>query len=229
MRYYIQRGAQQYGPYSIIDLQRYVAAGNIAPGEMGRREDAGEWVPVSQILAGTSPPPPPPGPMPPQSQWSSPPAGQAWGAPQPAPGAGPMPPDLHWAIVLLVSIVTCGIFKLVWLFIEAAFVKKIDQASNTTLLLVSALVCEAGAIVAAVAGHPEPDSITAASVLLGLATAVLMLVAIYGMRSSMLHYYNQTEPFGLEMNPVVTFFFGVYQIQHHFSRIATWKRTGMRT
>ena len=114
MGYYIQRGDQQYGPYSILDLRRYVSEGNIIMSDMARREDSGEWVAVSQILSGAGEPPSPsvpaaptPSPQPqpqwtppqpqPQPQWSAP---QAAAQPGPRPGAGPMPPDLHWALVL---------------------------------------------------------------------------------------------------------------------------------
>ena len=43
----------------------------------------------------------------------------------PAPDGGLMPPSLHWALVLVISIF-CGFFALVWLFVQASFVKKLD-------------------------------------------------------------------------------------------------------
>jgi hypothetical protein len=51
-------------------------------------------------------------------------------------------------------------------------------------------------------------------------------MAVFQMRSSIENYYNTVEPINLRLSGVMTFFFAVYYFQHHFSRIANWKRTG---
>ena len=159
MNYYISRGGQQYGPYSLADLQKYVASGNILPTDMARGESMNQWVPVSQILAGAQPQAPVPQPAAPQPAAPQPYAAQQPAAQQPAAAqgymqtpmyapqqgiapqqvvmgtqAGPLPPGLHWVLVLLLAIVTCGIFSIVWLFIEANFVKKIRPNCNAIML-----------------------------------------------------------------------------------------------
>lgn len=48
----------------------------------------------------------------------------------------PVPPDLHWALVILLSVITFGLFGLIWAFRQAAFVKKIDPTSKAVTLLV---------------------------------------------------------------------------------------------
>src|ERR1700757_3161695 len=50
MKYYIQRQLSEYGPYTLADLQRYVAQGNILLTDLARSEGMTEWVPVSQVL-----------------------------------------------------------------------------------------------------------------------------------------------------------------------------------
>ena len=55
MLYHISREGQNYGPYTLEDLQRYVASGNVLLTDMARAEDGTEWVPVSQILGGGVP------------------------------------------------------------------------------------------------------------------------------------------------------------------------------
>jgi len=47
------------------------------------------------------------------------------------------------------------------------------------------------------------------------------------MRRSLLNYYNTVEPIGLQLSPVMTFFFALFYFQYHFTRIANWKRTGV--
>jgi hypothetical protein len=44
------------------------------------------------------------------------------------------------------------------------------------------------------------------------------------MRRSMEEHYNGPEPIGLSLSGVMTFFFGVYYFQYHFTRINEMKR-----
>ncbi len=63
MNYFISRTGQQYGPYSLEEVQRYLASGNILPADLARSEAMEQWVPVSQIVGNipAQPAPPPPG------------------------------------------------------------------------------------------------------------------------------------------------------------------------
>ncbi|MGZ4897936.1 MAG: DUF4339 domain-containing protein, partial [Candidatus Angelobacter sp.] len=49
MKYYIQRQLDEYGPYTLADLQRYVAQGSILLTDLTRSEGMTEWTPVSQV------------------------------------------------------------------------------------------------------------------------------------------------------------------------------------
>src|SRR5262252_7060381 len=119
MNYFIKRDLNEYGPYSLADLQKYVASGNILLTDLCRSEGLTDWVPVSQVI-GNIPVPAAPQPAP------------AYGAPTSAGGYAPVavsqyptPPNLHWAVVLLLSFITCGIFTKVWLVVEALWLKKV--------------------------------------------------------------------------------------------------------
>ena len=83
MNYFITRDGQQYGPYTVADLQRYVASGNILLTDLARSEGMSEPLPVSQII-GTIPAP--------QAQIRAAPASTP---------IYPDPPNLHWGLVLL--------------------------------------------------------------------------------------------------------------------------------
>src|SRR5262245_41200099 len=50
MKYYIQRGLNEYGPYTLAELQRYVAQGNILLTDLCRGDGMTEWAPVSQVI-----------------------------------------------------------------------------------------------------------------------------------------------------------------------------------
>src|SRR5437016_5603818 len=93
MNYWVSRGGQQYGPYSLADLQKYVASGNILATDMARSESMNQWLPVSQILAGGGQAPQAT-PQPPQPVQPSPqqPAPQQPAPQQPYAQPGPQQP-----------------------------------------------------------------------------------------------------------------------------------------
>ncbi len=62
MSYYIQRQQNQYGPYSLAELQTYLSQGSILWTDLGRTDAMTNWVPVSQLVNLVVPPagvPPP--------------------------------------------------------------------------------------------------------------------------------------------------------------------------
>ena len=142
-----------------------------------------------------------------------------------------MPPQLHWAVVLILSWFTMGLGGLVWAFKEAFFVKKIDPSSKAVLLFVVGLLCMLGQVALYVvmmsSGSLESAAtISMVAMLLNIVILVVMLMAIFGMRSSLVRYYNTVEPIGLRLSGLMTFFFSILYFQYHFSRIGAWKTTG---
>src|SRR5258707_14470962 len=129
MKYYIQRELNEYGPYTLADLQRYIGQGSILMTDLTRSEGMTDWVPVSQVIGNI--------PVPVAAVPAQAPGGAVYGGSVPyAPAgtvysgapvyggqavmpsfAGPMPPDFHWALVLLIAFVTCGLFGWAWLFV----------------------------------------------------------------------------------------------------------------
>src|SRR5262245_45001504 len=108
MKYYIKRELNEYGPYSLADLQRYVAQGNFALTDLTRSEGMADWVPVSQVLGNMPAAPPPQAPTPGAAPYptglmqpvAAQPAGMqtgmAYGAAPAQQVAGLVPPDFHW-------------------------------------------------------------------------------------------------------------------------------------
>src|SRR5260221_2323004 len=169
MKYYIQRQLNEYGPYTLGDLQRYVAQGSILLTDMARSEGMTEWAPLSQIM-GNIPIQTPPAMSATPVATGTPVAavGTVYsGAPvysaMPAMAAGPIPQDFHWALVLVINFL-CGFFRIVWLFIEAGFVKKIRPQSNFLMFLIvgpcleirSVILFYVGIGISAARGSSEP-------------------------------------------------------------------------
>jgi len=216
MLYHISREGQNYGPYTLEDLQRYVASGNVLLTDMARAEDGAEWVPVAQVLGGAPNVPPPVG-----VPVAYPTAG--------VPGAlvYPDPPNLHWALVLLIGFFTCGLFWVVWLFVQGAWMRRVNPRSNAIFFYVGYVVVSFGGsflrmgLMAASGFHNRYMPLV---IPVWLITWALVELGLFDMRRSMEEHYNGPEPVGLSMNPVMTFFFGIFYLQCHMSRINEMKR-----
>ena len=87
MEYFVRRGEQQFGPYTLAEMQEYAQTGRIVGSDFAKSEGLADWVPVSQIL----------GNIPMQV------AAPAVAVPAPI-EAIPLPPNLHWVVLLFVLI-----------------------------------------------------------------------------------------------------------------------------
>jgi MFS family permease len=235
MKYYIQRQLNEYGPYTLADLQRYVAQGSIQLTDLTRSEGMTDWVPVSQVIGNI--------PIPVAVPAGAYGGGTAYGGSGtvydessavygaqaiPMQGNPLVPPDFHWALVLLIGVVTCGLFNQAWLIVEAAFVRKVKPESKGLLFIILAVAgFLIGGFVNGIMAAASHGRSTPYGSLFTLVALVLYLVGVFQMKSDLEDYYNSTEPINLQMNGVMVFFFNVYYFQYHFSRIAQWKKSGV--
>jgi hypothetical protein len=231
MKYYIQRGVNEYGPYTLADLQRYVAQGNIALADLTRSEGMTEWVAVSQVLGDI--PVPVPAPVVPAGGGGTVYGASPYGtAAAPAMAAGPVPPDFHWALVLLLVIVTCTLFWWAWLIVEGVWIRKINPESKGLLFVLLALgINLVGGFINGFMGAMNHGASNPWGGLFSLASLALLIVGVFRMRSDLENYYNTTENINLRLDGVgstlLTLFCNVFYFQWHFSRIAKWKKTGV--
>ncbi len=238
-RIWIGQNGQKYGPYSEADVRQWMAEGKLATDALAWREGMENWVPLSSLFAtaagGSSPPPPPlsAGGVPPFLA-GSPLAGggRSHGSPESdaaTRAAFPAPPSLHWGLVLLFTLLTFGIFAIIWPFIQASWVRKIDRQSNATLMVGLAMGCRLvgyGVYFAGVAAMASGGGgMVGLGGLLLLAGWVLYLVAYFSMAGSMRDQLASRE-LPLEIGGVTLFFFTMYYLQGQLSWLARWKRTG---
>ncbi len=223
MAYYVLRGQQQYGPYSLDDLRRYYAQGNLAASDLVRSEESAQWVPLPQVLSAPAPMMPPPPIVP---GMATPPVIA------PGIGAAPLPPNLHWALVLLLGLLTCGLFALYWAFRQAAWVKRIVPRCNAiimySLYVILLFLSMAVSLGQFFAGRATLGA-ESLSWLFQIGAMVAFWIGAFNIRSCLLEYYNQVEPIGLRLSPIMTFFFSTLYFQYHMSRIFQWKTTGVLT
>lgn len=203
MQYQVSRNGQLYGPYTIEELQRYVASGHVLLSDLAKSADMPDWVPVSQVLGGGAG-------LPPQPVAA---AGYSVIPPAYPAVAYPDPPNLNWVLALLLGFFTCGLFFVVWDLVIAAWAKRVQPRSQAlmyyiiaTVLVVLNFGSSYGVFIALSQHHAVHRSI--AGNLLGIITWVIRLVARFTLRDTLEQHFNGPEPLGLRLNPVMTFFFG---------------------
>ncbi len=235
MQYHVARNGQVYGPYTLEDLKRYVASGNVLPSDSAKSDEMSDWIPVSQLLGSSA-----------GSEPGASPLGATAGVPPvyPAPaygvpgGLAPVaaiagPPDLHWGLVLLFDLLTCSLFQLIWNLVLAAWFRRVYPPTKVLLLYaISAVLLFAqgafGQTLGFVAGRhgvytTHHRGYTGYG-LVALLCWVARLVARFTFRADLEKHYNTVEPIGLEVNPVLTFFFGGIYLQSVMNRINAIKR-----
>lgn len=225
MNVHVSRDGKPYGPYEIEDLKSYVAQGSILPTDAAWTEGMASWATVADVLARAGHPVAAPTPAAAAPAYAPQPAAPAWGAaPAAAPGGTgdwPDPPEMQWPLVLVLSIVTCGIFAIFWMFKQAGYAKKLDAASQGITLYTAYLACAVAALVLSfLVGGFLPR-------LVNLVGLVVAIVAAFNLRSTFERHFNTNENVGLRLHPVMTFFFSILYFQYHLSRIANWRRTGV--
>lgn len=196
MEYHVNRNGQSFGPYPLELLQQYLASGQVLPTDLVWTQGMSDWRPAATVVASPLP-----------SVVDSP--------------AVPLPPSLHWGWVLLLTLLTCGLFSVVWQFVQAAFVKKIDRTSPAIILSIgSILLALLGAVMEAV----TPGRVFV-PLIVNLCSLACSLASFFSMRRSLQDYYNRQDPIGLELSGVLTFFFNVFYLQYHLRAIAELKRS----
>jgi hypothetical protein len=209
MEYFVQRGEQRFGPYSLSDLQQYVQSGNLVAEDLAQSEGMTDWVPLSRVLG------------------NIPAMAMAGGGVAVATAAEPqlveLPPNLHWSIVLILGLLTRQLFNLVWALLQGNWARKLS-GDNKPLVLVA--MYPAGMV----AGFLTIVLFRSAAALGGLffvAGAIVYLVGVFSIKAAMEEYYNSTENIGLQLSGAMTFFFSTVYIQYHINSIARWKKTGV--
>jgi len=212
MTYQVSRNGQMYGPYTLEDLQRYVAAGNILPTDLAKGDDMPDWVPVAQILGAAGAPAPP--------TYATPAA-----YPQQPGVAYPDPPNLNWGLELLLGFLTCGLFVIVWNLIIASWANRIQPASKALMYYIIAtvlIVLNVGGswnIIISISHHVQPPHHSLLGNLIGLACWVVRLIARFTLRDTLEQHFNGPEPLGLRLSAVMTFFFGGIYFQYKLNEI----------
>lgn len=217
MNYRVKRGDQEFGPYSLADLQQYVQTGQVLATDLAMSEGMSDWVPVSQIL-GDIPVP------------ATPLSGSFTGTDADAALAQrivALPPNLHWGWLLLLDLLTRSLFNIIWIFIQANWARKLSN-KNTAMVLTAMYPAGviSGGLLSGIGKATQETFLSGFGLILIVAGLFCLILAAFEIKGAMEEYYTSVENIGLLMSGVMTFFFSVIYIQYHINRIARWKKTG---
>ena len=209
MEYFVKRGDERFGPYSLSDLQQYVQSGNLAVEDVAQSEGMTDWVPLSQVLGNI-----------PVTVILT---GGTTAAAAAQPQLVPLPPNLHWSIVLILGILTRQLFNLIWALVQGNWARKLS-GDNKPLVLVA--MYPAGMVAGILTMILYRDAAALGGLFI-IGGAIVYLFGVFSIKAAMEEYYTSTENIGLSMSGVMTFFFSTVYIQYHINSIARWKKTGV--
>jgi hypothetical protein len=214
------------GPYTEATLRRWVNDGVLDAATLARGDGMTRGLPLSTLLEQLRAAP---------SASASTPASSAFAYNAPtAEGIGaeaaatrrnkrdllPQPPSLHWGLVLLFSVLSLGIFLLVWTFKQSGWVRKIDDQSRATAMLVASCVgYSVGSMI------EDGGEATVFGMILMLASLLLFYAAYFSLGSSI---RRKLPEYGLvpQVGTVTLMLFNVFYLQAQMSWIVRWKASG---
>jgi GYF domain 2 len=206
VNYFISRDGQTYGPYTLAELQRYTASGEVLLTDLATSDGLPEPVQVAQIV-GTI---------------AAPTAFNVATRPTSEADVYPDPPNLHWGLVLLFGIISWGLFSIVWDIVQAAWLRRIEPESKALYIYIGGAITLGLIFYSSILGalnHTPPGYVG----LLQLVYYTVLLAGRFSFRSSMEEHFNGPEPMGLGLSGVMTFFFGGIYFQYHINDIVRRK------
>jgi preprotein translocase subunit SecY len=133
--------------------------------------------------------------------------------------AVPDPPRLHWGWVLVLSLVTFGIFGMVWLIVQANWVRKVYGRSRSlpwtvayaSILPAFFLFAILLGVLGALLHLQNVDAVMAsATLLVRVLVFVLWIVSVFKLRDEL-----SAEPIDIPLSGVMTLLFGPVYFQYH--------------
>jgi len=130
----------------------------------------------------------------------------------------PAPPRLHWGIVFGLSVITLGIFGMIWMVVQANWVRKVTKNSKpfiwclVYLCSVPAvfLIALTGGVLLAVLHQPDAGFTALLTGVTRLGMFVLYIVAAYTLKGAL-----ESEPIDIPLGGIMTFFFAATYFQYH--------------
>jgi len=223
MNYQVRQDDKSFGPFTLAELQAEVQSGRISANALVQSQGMTDWLPASQVLGDI---PVPAAPLP---------KADHGGAAASRTEIPPLPPNLHWGWLLLLMLITNGLFNFIWAFVLGNWARKVEKDNKPIVLVAMYPAGLIGGIIAAGNGS------AVLSFILIIGGFVSYLIGVFSIKAAIELYYVMLEksadstawsrmPSALgkqTLSGVVTFFFSTVYLQYHINKIARWKKTGI--
>jgi hypothetical protein len=122
------------------------------------------------------------------------------------------PPTLRWPVVLILSLVTLGLFEDAWLLWQSRWAKKVDPRSRATIFAVGGLVLFViGGVFA------ELSDLKSLAGWVEIGGLVLSQIGNFSVKGTIEKHYN------VPLSGMMTIFFSAIYFQYHFDRLVKKK------
>ncbi len=145
--------------------------------------------------------------------------------------AFPEPPRLHWVWVLVLTVVTAGVFWMVWLVVQARWVKKATGNSRPLAWAWAYLVFVVGLLVAAITGavfltlteqrSVFTDFMDTLQNLRRVVGFLLYIATVFLLKGAL-----ESSPIRIPLHGLATFFFGPIYFQYHLQSYSVEGKLG---
>ena len=126
----------------------------------------------------------------------------------------PRPPAFHWTLVLLLEIVTLGLFGCVWAIVQAVWAKNFDRSSKAlSLYIVATVLTVLGFIL---------DFLNATITVQAVVQIGAALIATFGafsVKNSLGRYTTSITGSPTYLSGLMTIIFGEVYLQYHMNRV----------
>lgn len=127
---------------------------------------------------------------------------------------GPPPPRLHWTLVLLLAIVTLGLFLDIWLIVQALWVRKQDPQNRALQLCILSIVVS---IVAEILNAVHASVQLTAIVF--IISIVLALIPTFAVRDVLAAYLTKATGRRAYLGSFLTLILGPIYLQYHMNKV----------
>jgi hypothetical protein len=127
----------------------------------------------------------------------------------------PMPkaPRLHWGWVLALQLLTRGLFSVIWLIVQANWVRRVNGTSRAFVLsIVNACALPAFVLLIAIEALVKAGQ-TAIGIITACGVVGILILSIW--TTFQLRYELESDPIGIPLGGVATLFLGVIYFQYH--------------
>lgn len=134
----------------------------------------------------------------------------------------PAPPRLPWGLLVLFSLLTVGLFQVVWDLVLALWMRKV-QPQSRALYYASGVLVLCLITFASVVGARTNDTPAWGVGWFDIGLIALTLMGRFSMRKSLENYFDEAGPIGFCLSEGMTFFFGSIYFQYHLNRMIKQK------